>query len=213
MQVSRKTTHRSYLFGDFDKDGVKNIDDYKPFDPKVKDWPDPTKNPSFYHKARFGGFETKFSDVLLEIERDNNRNAPFLKKVIAENPGSYGRIKTVPSTIQKLKRKSYNHLHDISGATIVVSNRKQVRTKAKQIKKKYKHDSRQTDDFYRNPKGGVYYAYHLGLLGKDKAPLEIQIKTEPMEKLHKKMHTAYKQNPKSLKSFRKKAKKLFDLGF
>lgn len=200
------------MFGDFDRDGVKNIDDYRPFDPKVKDFPDPRKHPSFYHKAQYGGFDTKMSDVLLSIERDNNRSSPLLKRFIRENPGSYGRIKTVPSTIEKMKKKSYHDINDIAGASLIVSNRKQVRSKAKQIKKKHRHDPRETDDFYKKPKGSVYYAYHMGLKGKNKSTLEVQIKTGTMEKLHKEMHEAYKRG-KPLRSFKKKAKKLFDLGF
>lgn len=218
MQVGRKTTHRQYLFGDFDRDGVKNVDDYRPFDPKISAFPDPNKNPRFYHKAQYGGFDTRFSDVLLKIERSNNRNVPLLKTVLRENPGSKGRIKTVPSTIGKMYKKSYHVISDIAGAEVLVHNRRQVRQKVKSIKRKHKHNPKETDDFYKRPLKNVYYAYHIGLVkrhkkySREKQTLEVQIKTPPMKELHVKMHKTYKSGG-NLTPYRKEARRLFKLGF
>ncbi len=208
----KNTTHRNYLFGDFDGDGVKNIDDYRPFDRKRSKFPDPKKNPEYYHKSRYGGFDTNLSDVLLNIENQNNRNAPLLKKTLRQNPGSYGRVKTVPSTIGKLAKRGLGDLHDTAGATIVEKNRASAKAKRNQVRKKYRTDPKESDNFYKKPGKGGYMAFHEGLIGKNDSRLELQIKTAPMEKLHKDMHEAYKLG-KDLTGFKTKAFKLRKLGF
>lgn len=215
--IPKNTSHRELLFGDFDGDGVKNVDDFKPFNPDVKKFPNPKKNPGFYHKAQFGGFDTKMSDVLRDIEKSNNRHSSFLKQVLKNNSNSYGRIKTVPSTIEKLKRERYHKLKDIAGATILTKDRDEANKKAKQLKKQYRFDPDETDDFYLNPLNDVYYAHHLGLMKQsaqsdEPKRIELQVKSKPMERLHKKMHSDYKKG-KPLKKYEKKAKSLFDQGF
>jgi|TARA_Y100000310_G_C20415453_1_gene684089 hypothetical protein len=210
----RNVSNRQYMFGDFDKDGAKNIDDPKPFNPNVSKYPDHSKNPKYYHKARYGGGEVLLSEGLLAIERHNNRRAPMLKKFIRENPGSFGRIKTVPSTIRKLRTRYINNVMDVAGVTILTGNRKQANTKAKQIKRRYKFDPNETDDYYKAPKDRVYYAHHIGLISPKKKDrrLEVQVKSKKMFNLHKQMHTSYKKG-QSMSLFGKKAKKLFKLGF
>lgn len=212
MKVKRDTTFLSFLFGDFDKDGTKNIDDFKPFDPDKEKWPTPNKNRSYYHKARFGGYETKLSDVLRMVEQKNNANSPMLINFLNENEGSYGRVKTVPSTIEKMIKKSHHNISDVAGATVIVKNRKKVFDLVKKIRKKHSVDPSETDNFYEDPKDDVYYAYHLGLIGPDQARMELQIKSKEMEKLHIQMHEAYKRG-QDLKVFEKRAKKLYNQGF
>lgn len=210
--ISKKTSHRDYLFGDFDGDGVRNIDDYKPFDKKKSKWPDPEKNPKFYHRARYGGFDTKFSDVLFKIEKNNNKHGSLLRSFIRENPSAKGRVKTIPSTIGKLAKWDLNNMHDVAGAKVVTKDRKSAHKKTKQIKKRYKTDRKEYDDFYRKPASGGYRAYHVGLLGVDGSRLEVQLKSKPMDDLAVEMHGAYKKN-KDMKSFAKRGKALAKKGF
>ena len=75
----RNVSNRQYMFGDFDKDEAKNIDDPKPFNPNVSKYPGHAKNPEYYHKARYGGEEVLLSGELMAIERNNNARAPMLK--------------------------------------------------------------------------------------------------------------------------------------
>lgn len=210
MEPPRKTTYKQYLYGDFDRDKTKNIDDPMPFDPSVSQWPDAKKHPSFYHKAQYGGFETKMSTVLQNLENHNNSHSPGMKKILDENPGSYGRIKTIPSTIEKLAKYGLPETHDIAGVSIPTRNRQEVYHKAEHIKKKYNTNTSRTDDFYKNPKGGVYYAYHLEVL--NPKPVEVQIASKKMRDLAVDTHEAYKYK-KPMDSFIKRGKRLFDLGF
>lgn len=210
MEINKKTTYKQYLYGDFDKDKTKNIDDPEPFNPSISQWPDANKNPSYYHKARYGGFETKFSTVLLNIERHNNEHAPGMKKIIEDNPGSYGRIKTIPSTIDKLTRYGLSETHDIAGVSIPTHDRKEAYERSGRIQKRYKTNPKRFDDFYKNPKGDVYYAIHHEVL--NPLPVEVQIASKRMRNLAVETHEAYKFK-KPMTHFVKKGKRLFDLGF
>lgn len=208
----RNVTQEEYFYGDFNNNGIKNIDDPKPFDPKSKGYPEQVPGNTFYTQARYGGGEVLLSDELRAIEKYNNQYAPYLKKFLRNNPDAYGRIKTVPSTMKKLRERYITNIGDISGAAIETKNREEVYERVEEIKKKYPHDKSKTDDFYKDPKNNVYYAYHLGLKNNDKV-MELQIKSKPMGDLHKDMHEAYKKDPKSLNQFKDKAKKLYDKGF
>jgi (p)ppGpp synthase/HD superfamily hydrolase len=210
MQISKNITHRQYLFSDFDKDRVKNIDDPFPFDPARKKWPDAEKDPSYYHKARYGGFDTKFSTVLLNIEHFSNQRSPGMKKVLRDNPGSAGRIKTVPSTINKLASRGLVDIRDIAGVSIPTVDREQAYYESKRIKTRYKTNSMRFDDFYKKPKNKAYYALHHEVL--NPLPVEVQIASGPMRNLAKHTHNAYKYH-KDMTKYISKGRNLFKLGF
>ena len=154
----------------------------------------------------------KLSNALRQIERTNNKNVPFLKHFLRENKRSYGRIKTVPSTINKLNKRYSKRIGDKAGVTIIEPTRKAVLRRAKKIQKRYRHNKRDIDNYYKNPKDDVYYGYHVGIKDKEKRRMEVQIKTNKMAELQKKMHSAYKMD-RSLKPFREKAKKLYKKGY
>lgn len=210
MRINKNITLKQYLYGDFDKDRVKNIDDPYPFNFNRSKWPDIHKQPNYYHKARYGGFDTKFSTVLMNIEKHNNQHSNSMEKINHANPGSQGRIKTIPSTIGKLADKGLENIHDIAGIQILTNNRKQVYDKALQIKKNYKTNPNRTDDYYKKPKNKVYYGYHIEVL--NPLPVEVQIKSKTMNDFAIKTHSAYKHN-KPLKIFINKGKKIFNQGF
>jgi len=215
---------RRFLFSDFDRDGVKNVDDYKPFDRSVKKYPDGKKHPNYYHRARFGNDENNvlLSSELLSLERLNNKRADFLNGFLASNKGSFGRIKSVPSTMKKLRERFYNPkvfsgevgVFDVAGATILSNTRRGAFVKAKNIRGRYRVDEAQSDNYYANPKDNVYYAVHLGLVDSrnPNIRLEVQSKSKRMYDFQKGVHSAYKRGER-LDRFVKPSKRLFDLGF
>ena len=207
--ISKKTTLRQFLFGDYDKDNVKNIDDIRPLD-KSKKWP--PHGSKYYTKPRMGGQDVKMSTVLHKTEKKNKQSIPIFKRLLKQNKGSYGRTKTVPSTLDKLVKKHHHRVHDTSAITITTKDRKTAFKKAKELKKKYKTDPKEYDNFYRKPKNGVYYGIHLGILGKNKERVEVQIKSKKMDEHGKQMHDAYKKG-KDLASFKKKGKELYKQGY
>lgn len=210
--IDRNITQYEYLFGDYNRDGVKNIDSPHPLKKGGSRYPDIKKHPEYYHQARLGGTEAKLSDELLFIMRHNDRRSPFLKSYLRKNPGTYGRIKTVASTIQKLRYNHLGNISDISGVSHSVEKRKDVFNKVSDLKGKYRTRKSEEDNFYEKPLGGVYYAYHLGILGPHGDMLEVQVKTKKMQSLQDRMHGAYKSKG-SLKGFEKLAKDLYNLGY
>ncbi len=212
VKIPKKTTLKKLMFGDFDGDGVKNIDDPKPFSSKKKLYPDPYRSKTYYNKSRYGNNETLLSDVLKSIYKTNNKNALNMNTFLKNNPKAFGRTKTVPSTIKKLNEKYYDELTDIHGTTIVVNTRKQVFNKVAELKKKYKVVK--DKNYYSNPQGGVYYAYHL-IIDKKGTLIEVQVKTRKMfELVHKKMHSAYKnKDTKKLNAMKQLAYDLYKRGY
>ena len=212
MKIKKNTTFRSYLFGDFDGDGTKNIDDPKPFDPKKSKWPSPKKNPGYYHKARWGNNEVLLSDELRAWKKNNNRYRPLLNKFLNDNPGAEGRIKTVPSTMKKLRERYINKLGDIAGVRVLTNNRATAKKAFERTKRKYPYDPKETDDYYAKPLGKVYYAYHTSLKGKKGVRVEAQFKSREMSSLSDKTHKAYKLK-KPMRKYIKKGKMLYKKGY
>lgn len=185
----KKTTNKELIYGDFDHDGTPNLDDVRPFDPAVREQPE----------------ETKRTDQLLQIKRNNRRYRKAMQEVAIAEGGS-SRIKSEWSTVAKLRRKYIQNIQDIAGVRILVNNTKEVFEKADEIKKKYKVLAE--DDYYKNPLQGYYYAYHV-TVEKDGFPVEIQIKTKGIEKLTKTTHRYYKQGKKGpIKKFRRLASEI-----
>lgn len=212
----KSTTWRSYVFGDFDKDGIANIDDMYPFDKRKGRFPYHNKKPLYFHKARWGSGEREItlSQALRNLERDLNAYRSSLRAFLRRNPTAFGRIKTIPSVIDKLRKRYLKQLSDIIGTTIVTGDRAQAKRLMNFIKKNYRVDARYSDDYYKKPLKGSYYAYHLGLIGKDKRRIELQIKSLKMFALHKKMHRAHKHgNRAKLRKYKKKARELYRRGY
>ena len=211
MEVSKNTTNNQYIQGDFDKDRVKNIDDTYPFDKKRSK---PKENKNFWMKSRYTGGEVKLSSELKAIKQHNDSFSPRLQQLLRENKGSYGRIKTVPSTMKKLRERYILSLGDVAGATITTKNRKEAYAKERSIKKRYATDKASRDDYYKKPKGDVYYAIHNKVLLKkgDSRGIELQIKSKKMANLGKEIHPYYKKGTIPV-FFKRKAKKLYKLGY
>lgn len=189
--VNPKVTHKEFVYGDFDRDTVPNIDDKMPFNPKESSQVD----------------ELRLSDELKELEDYRETFTPILEDFAKENNVSLYRVKTPISTINKLRRKHLASIQDIAGAVIIVKNRREMLKKSGELKKKYKVIA--DEDYYEINKNtkSPYFAHHLTLLYKGK-PIEIQIKTPEQHKLHIKMHKAYKQEGRLSPSFRQVAEKI-----
>ena len=117
----KNSTNHEYIFGDYDQDGVKNIDDYRPFDEqRHKD----TRHKKNY-KARFTDKETPMSKVLNNIRNELNSNSRNLRKHISKEKSKnkkiniFGRIKSAPSYLNKLHKKHGKKIMDKSGSTIM----------------------------------------------------------------------------------------------
>jgi (p)ppGpp synthase/HD superfamily hydrolase len=207
----RKVGIKDFLYGDFDKDRVKNVDDPRPFDSAIKSYPNIKNNPRFYHKSRYGGGEIKLSTALRNVERYGNQQRPFLKKVLREQKNSYGRIKTIPSVIDKLTKKHIGGLSDVSALSVITQNRKQAYQAAKQLKKVYKTDPKRYDDYYRKPLL-QHRALHLGLVNDRGVPVEVQVKSSRFARLDDQAHSFYKRGRVPIKLI-KRGQELYNKGY
>jgi hypothetical protein len=207
----RRIGIRSYIYGDIDKDGVANIDDPKPYDSKVRSYPNIKNNPSFYHRAQYGGTEIKLSQALRLIERRNNEHIPLLRKFLKAYPNSGARIKTVPSTIEKLERKGGNLVRDRAAGKILTKDRKEAFSQASRFERRFKTDKALFDNFYKKPRES-HYALHYGVIGGKDTRMEVQIQSKRMSDLDVKAHPSFKSGIVP-KRFVKEGKRLFKLGF
>jgi (p)ppGpp synthase/HD superfamily hydrolase len=131
---------------------------------------------------------------------------------LKKHPGSYGRIKTVASTIEKLRTGHIEDISDIAATTLVHEKRDDIFVRVKDLKKEHKTKQSEEDNFYEKPLDNVYYAHHMTVLGEKKKALEVQLKTRKMRELQDEMHADYKAR-KSLEQYKQRAKKLYEEGF
>jgi ppGpp synthetase/RelA/SpoT-type nucleotidyltranferase len=179
QKISKKTRYKSYVFGDFDKDGVPNIDDKYPADPKKKDTVQ----------------EVMLSDELKKI-REHNLNYKNLLKVVKKRYGKGRkikfRIKGTHSTIGKLRRKHIHQVQDILGITILCKNKKEIKRIAQDIHRNFYVIS-DKNYYVKSKRGNKYYkARHLIVRIRGK-PAEIQLKTKKHYQLHQSTHPIYKK--------------------
>ena len=115
----------------------------------------------------------------------------------------YARTKTPYSILKKLVEKRMldpkRGLTDMIGTTIAVENQKELVELRDKIDNGLLGKVLDRDDFYKRPNAG-YRAYHYIVEYKG-VPVEVQLKTKNMKKLHEVAHKSYKLgtlNPKTL---------------
>jgi len=217
-------TIEHFLFGDYDEDGVMNIDDPAPFDPDISEYPEIREDPEYYLQARFGSPDLLFSDVLLSIKHHNDSQAPILWDFLQQNPGAFGRVKSVPSTINKLYRKpvkasngeeifAIDTFKDIVGASLVMDNREQVYKMGDYINKSYDVIPGMSKDFYElNDRSDPYRGLHHTIRDKEGRRLEVQMRSKPFDDLSVQVHPYYKAG-EDMSQFMDEVDRLIDEGF
>ena len=170
-------TNRQFLYGDFDKDKTRNIDDLRPYDSKEKGsaeeilLSDEIQNLENYRES--------FEGTTEEMAKDFEKKGYMIKH----------RVKTPYSIMNKLRRKYLDSVQDIGGVLILVDTKDQAKKAAKYVESKYNIIDK--DDYYKTPKQG-YEAIHFNVIFKDNIH-EIQIKTKDDFKKHLAWHLAYKK--------------------
>lgn len=188
------------MYGDFDRDGVLNVDDKRPFVVGKKDNIHP---------------EMKLSTELKKLEKVENDNLLLFNDVKKDFPElSNGRVKHPISILKKLNDKFAKNITDFVGTTIVVDNRNEVHEKARELMQKHKVID--DENHYSQPKGEVYYARHLIISYKER-PVEIRIMSKPFYKLFssKEMHYLYKNEmyDEMKRKYKDYTRTLFERGY
>ena len=170
-------TNRQFLYGDFDRDKTRNIDDALPYDPTQKGsteeilLSDEIQNLENYRES--------FEGTTEEMAKDFEKKGYMIKH----------RVKTPYSIMNKLRRNYLDSIQDIGGVLILVDTKDQAKKAAKYVESKYNIIDK--DDYYKTPKQG-YEAIHFNVIFKDNIH-EIQIKTKDDFKKHLAWHLAYKK--------------------
>jgi len=192
----RTTSLHTLMFGDFDKDGIMNIDDPKPFNPNVKKMPMVNRNYKRYHTSQYADPETKLSTELMAIKHYNDSHAKALHHILRAGRHAVGRVKTVPSTIHKLRKKYIHHIGDVAAATHITKTRAEAFAARKRTRKHlesrgFRRITHRSDNYYKKPKNGHYGLHDTWDIHGRK--VELQYKSRHMQQLDVKMHPHYKK--------------------
>lgn len=178
VNVKPAASNRTLIYGDFDNDGVSNIDDAHPFDKTqhgmVADFP--------------------LANDLVDIEDKAQAHLAVLKITEDEfkNQGyeTMSRIKSMHSILNKLKRKYLDQLKDFAGVLVFIKDEKDAKRVGKFIESRFKVNK--VENFFANPGVDAYKAIHYDIEVHGK-PIEIQLTTKAQYDITCKTHAAYKQ--------------------
>jgi (p)ppGpp synthase/HD superfamily hydrolase len=187
MKIPKKTTYSQLWTDDFDKDGISNIDDQRPFD----------KN-----SHRRVNSEVSLSDKykgVKGVESNYRTDIPKLKKMVGAQDG---RVKKTYSTIGKQMGRYLSNVKDMGGVRVLTNSKKENNQVLRKIKNEFKKCKKITDDDcifevdnkYKQKRRNElpYLGYHVGLRYNG-LPYEVQIKCKDMQKIQDKAHPFYKR--------------------
>ena len=214
VKVDKNTNNYQYIHGDFDRDGVPNIDDKKPFD---------KRNNQRVNK------EVSLSETFYYLD-SKRREAKKIAKPFAKKHGAMYRIKDNYSIINKTVRRNPHVTNDIIGFRIETDKRSQARSAwerfnvERHLKKQPKIPTKQIvssevvgyDNKYLSRGKNLYRAYHSNFLignKKGKFGAEFQFRTKKYGSLNDDMHLAYKQKADLNKVFGRRSKQLLRFGY
>jgi len=187
------------VYGDYDKDGIVNIDDANPLDKTKAGKVEGVELRKTFDKLL--GVKAELDEIMYDAVETLDEKAP-------KGADIYARTKTPYSILKKLVEKRMldpkRGLTDMIGTTIAVDNQKELEKVRDDIDGGLLGKVLDRDDFYKTPNAG-YMAYHYIVEYKG-VPVEVQLKTKNMKKLHEVSHEAYKNgtlNAKSLDSLSK----------
>ena len=175
------------IFGDFDGDGLLNIDDANPLRK--------SKRQTKVEQVEL----SKTFDKLLDLKSDLDKTMGYtIEKLDNFSPkGSviYARTKTPFSILKKLVDKRLMNpekgLSDLIGTTIATEDYEDLVTVRNQIRKGVLGRVIEEENMYNNPKSG-YRAYHF-IVSVNDTPVEIQLKTKRMKAVNEFSHEPYKK--------------------
>lgn len=193
----KRMTNRQYIHGDYDGDGVANIDDKKPFNKK---------------KSKRVNPEVSLSTTIKYIE-SKRRAAEKIARPIAKRHKMKYRIKGTYSVINKRVRSASNVSGDFIGFRGETMTRSEAIAKWKKFNKTLKVKRSGQDNKYKTLKGSKnpYRALHSDF-ELEGYGTEAQFRTKKFGKLNDEMHIVHKNRGDTSK-FLPRSKKLIKQGY
>lgn len=184
------------IFGDWDNDGIENVDD-----------PNPNKagDTETVEEVKLSDEIEALIDFRKDYEGKRNEFVSILGKSVGQDEVAIlSRTKTPYSILNKLRRKRLvgkNGITDIVGTMVVFENKKDLEEFKDKVNGGALGEVLVFDDYYKSPLAG-YKAYHWNIVYEG-TPIELQAKTVRMKKIASANHTMYKEgknNPELLLS-------------
>jgi ppGpp synthetase/RelA/SpoT-type nucleotidyltranferase len=173
------------VFGDYDGDGILNVDDPNPRQAGDTETVEEVKLSD--EIAALIDFRKKYDDSREEFVGELRKKAQGETDILS-------RTKTPYSIINKLRRQRLTGpqgITDVVGTMVVFPDQAKLEDFKKKVDSGEFGKVLDSDDYYKNPKAG-YKAYHWNVIHKG-APVEIQAKTERMKTIAGANHTLYKE--------------------
>ena len=179
------------VFGDYDHDGIANIDD-----------PHPRKkgDKKMVEDRSLESAMGQLIDIKNDLDNTMHHAVKDIVKAAPSGANVYARTKTPYSIMSKLISKRLivpnnikRGLTDLIGTTIAVDTFNDLQSMRKVIEGNQLYEVNEVEDFYEKPLNG-YRAVHYILVYKDKNgtfPIELQLKTKRMKAINELSHPAY----------------------
>jgi ppGpp synthetase/RelA/SpoT-type nucleotidyltranferase len=191
QDVYNKNSYKA-IYGDTDEDGVPDIDDKQPKNPKVTDTVEQVKLQEVFDSI----LETK-----RQMKAKMKKTVNDLVKIAPKDSTIYARTKTPYSILNKLvNKKMYNMtpskegdvegLTDLVGTSIVVNSLDEIRSTRDKLDNGALGKVMERKDYYEKPKDG-YMAVHY-IIESNNVPVEVQLKTKRQKTLNESSHNPYK---------------------
>ncbi len=172
------------ILGDFDFDGLPNVDDLEPLN---------KSNKKQIEQLKFSNTFKELLETKKDLDIDMDKFVTKLRQSAPKESKIYARTKTPFSILNKLvSSRLLNEKHglkDLVGTTVAFENLSDLDAfKNKVLAGKYGRVL-DFDDYYESPKDG-YRAYHF-IIEQSGTPIELQLKTERMKLINVLSHDAY----------------------
>lgn len=175
------------IFGDFDKDGLVNIDDAEPLKK--------SKRRKKVEQVEISKTFEKLLDLKEDLDKTMGKTIDKLDKFSPKGSVIYARTKTPFSIVKKLVDKRLTDpkkgLSDLIGTTIATEDYADLVVVRNQIRKGVLGKVIEEENMYNEPKSG-YRAYHF-IVEVNGTPVEIQLKTKRMKAVNEYSHEPYKK--------------------
>lgn len=180
------------IFQDSDKDGVPDIDDAQPKNPKLQGEVEELKFAQVFERL----LRTKKS-----LDKIMRAAIEELKRISPVGSTIYARTKTPYSIVSKLINKKSTSLErskagdvegltDLIGTTVVVKSLDDINDVAKKLDKGVLGEILEKKDYYKNPKAGYRAIHYITIF--EGVATEVQLKTYRQQKINEASHEAYK---------------------